>query len=98
MNWATWHWRWSPNRLPVVNEESSLRRSKRDIGFDDDEDEDLDFDFEFGDFPSQFDEASFAPDPNFEPSIDLPVGMKLILHNYLLDFPLLASFSLPIVG
>jgi len=56
-------------KLPVVNEETtSSKRSKRDT-------EDDDFDFEFGEFSSQFDDTTFGPDPNFEPSIDLPIAI-----------------------
>lgn len=38
------------------------------------------FDFDFGDFETTFDETNSAPslDPDFEPSIDLPLGEALL--------------------
>ena len=60
--------------------DSSVRRRKRqtEVNTSSVEDDDL-FEFDFNDFESNFDESSTSPsvDSDFEPSIDLPLGIFL---------------------
>lgn len=64
-----------PCRIPVVTEKTTeiVTRKKRQDNPDDSADE-L-FDFDFGDFDSKFDDVQPPSiDPDFEPSVDLPLG------------------------
>lgn len=69
--------------MPVVTEKNnaadSTRRRKRQVNAsvaDANEDDDL-FHFDFGNFESDFDvNPSPELDPDFEPSIDLPLGIR----------------------
>lgn len=63
-------------RIPVVTEKTvavGTRRKRQDNPAEDDM-----FDFDFSDFDSKFDDIPPPSlDPDFEPSVDLPLGINV---------------------
>lgn len=68
------------SRIPVVTEKTPVvgtRRKRQDNPTEDDL-----FDFDFSDFDSKFDDIPQPSlDPDFEPSVDLPLGIVYSIEN-----------------